>query len=275
MAFNYDEIINNNKVYVIAEMSANHSNDINIAKEIIRKAKECGADCVKVQTYTPDTITIDCDNKYFQIKSGLWQNETLYSLYSKAYMPWDWYPELVKTATNLNGDDSFEFKEGGNALYGIAGHGDFPMMFCNGAENRLFTQDGDDYILGIGTERMYNTVEKLVNIFDSKAGYAHFNGNTVMPDGYMNLFRANRAAFLTCELKSTNQLRDMDATFGLLPCPKYELYLDKEEKFRFRLRASNGEIICASQGYTAKQSALEGIASIKENTPRADFVVLD
>lgn len=127
-----------------------------------------------------------------------------------------------KTATNLNGDDSFEFKEGGNALYGIAGHGDFPMMFCNGAENRLFTQDGDDYILGIGTERMYNTVEKLVNIFDSKAGYAHFNGNTVMPDGYMNLFRANRAAFLTCELKSTNQLRDMDATFGLLPFPKYD-----------------------------------------------------
>ena len=104
MAFNYEDITKNNKVYVIAEMSANHSNDINIAKEIIKKAKECGADCVKVQTYTPDTITIDCDNKYFQIKSGLWENETLYSLYSKAYMPWEWYPELVKTAKEVGID---------------------------------------------------------------------------------------------------------------------------------------------------------------------------
>ena len=104
MAFNYDEITNGNKVYIIAEMSANHSNDINIAKKIIEKAKECGADCVKVQTYTPDTITIDCDNKYFQIKSGLWENETLYSLYSKAYMPWHWYPELVKKAKEVGID---------------------------------------------------------------------------------------------------------------------------------------------------------------------------
>lgn len=104
MSFNYEELVNSNKVYVIAEMSANHANDIEVAKKIIEKAKECGADCVKIQTYTPDTITIDCDNKYFQIKSGLWQNESLYSLYSKAYMPWEWYPELEKKAREVGID---------------------------------------------------------------------------------------------------------------------------------------------------------------------------
>jgi len=60
-----------------------------------------------------------------------------------------------------------------------------------------------------------------------------------------------------------------------LTCPKYELYADREEKFRFRLRASNGEIICVSQGYTSKQSALDGISSVKENAPRAVFEILE
>ncbi len=60
-----------------------------------------------------------------------------------------------------------------------------------------------------------------------------------------------------------------------LPCPKYELFTDKEGKFRFRLRASNGEVICASQGYTAKKSALDGIASVGENAPRALFEIID
>lgn len=106
-----------------------------------------------------------------------------------------------------------------------------------------------------------------------------------------NLFATNGRVIATSETYTTLQnckkgaesvkanaavhVEDMTANADTLPCPKYELYLDKEEKFRFRLRASNGEIICASQGYTAKQSALEGIASIKENAPRADFVVLD
>ena len=71
--------------YIIAEMSANHAGSLMRAKEIIHAAKESGADCVKIQTYTPDTLTIDCDNEYFQIKSGTWKNENLYQLYGKAY----------------------------------------------------------------------------------------------------------------------------------------------------------------------------------------------
>lgn len=92
--------------YIIAEMSANHAGSIERAKEIIRVAKDCGADCIKIQTYTPDTITIDCDNEYFQIQEGTWKGENLYSLYGKAYTPWEWHKEL-KEAANKIGIDFF------------------------------------------------------------------------------------------------------------------------------------------------------------------------
>lgn len=90
--------------YIIAEMSANHAGDINLAKQIIRKAKECGADCIKIQTYTPDTMTIDCDNEYFAIKGGTWDGENLYNLYSKAYTPWEWQAELKAEAEKVGLD---------------------------------------------------------------------------------------------------------------------------------------------------------------------------
>ena len=69
-----------NQVYVIAEMSANHAGKLENALEIVRQAAEAGADCVKIQTYTADTMTIDCDNEYFRIKGGLWDGYKLYSL---------------------------------------------------------------------------------------------------------------------------------------------------------------------------------------------------
>lgn len=84
--------------YIIAEMSANHAGDIHRAIEIIHAAKEAGADCIKIQTYTPDTITISCDNDYFKIKDGTWGGETLYSLYGKAYTPWEWQLQLKAEA---------------------------------------------------------------------------------------------------------------------------------------------------------------------------------
>lgn len=84
--------------YIIAEMSANHAGSLERAKEIIRAARESGADCIKIQTYTPDTITIDCHNEYFQIEKGTWEGENLYSLYGKAYTPWEWQAELMEEA---------------------------------------------------------------------------------------------------------------------------------------------------------------------------------
>lgn len=94
------------RVYIIAEMSANHCGDKELAKKIILKAKEIGADAVKIQTYTSDTITIDCSNEEFQIKdeNSLWNGENLYGLYKKAYTPWEWQGELKKYADSIGID---------------------------------------------------------------------------------------------------------------------------------------------------------------------------
>lgn len=90
--------------YLIAEMSANHAGSLEHAKEIIHAAKEAGADCIKIQTYTPDTMTIDCDNACFHIDSGTWEGENLYGLYQKAYTPWEWQPVLKEEAQKLGLD---------------------------------------------------------------------------------------------------------------------------------------------------------------------------
>ncbi len=94
------EIGPGNPVFIIAEMSANHSQDFERAKKIIKAACECGADAVKLQTYTPDTLTIDCKKESFIVKNSNpdWNGKTLYELYKTAYMPWEWYPELKKIA---------------------------------------------------------------------------------------------------------------------------------------------------------------------------------
>jgi len=91
-----------NPVYVVAEMSANHSQDFDQAVQIIHAAKEAGADAIKLQTYTPDTITIDCRNEYFQIGQGtVWAGRNLYDLYAEAYTPWEWQPKLKDVANDL------------------------------------------------------------------------------------------------------------------------------------------------------------------------------
>ena len=90
--------------YIIAEMSANHAGSFERAKEIIHAAKEAGADCIKVQTYTPDTLTIDSNKEYFKIKNGTWDGENLYNLYKKAYTPWEWQSELKEEAESIGLD---------------------------------------------------------------------------------------------------------------------------------------------------------------------------
>ena len=96
------EIGENNPAFIIAELSANHMNDFDIAVKTIEAMAEAGADAVKFQTFTPDTITLNCDNEYFQIKQGtVWDGQVLHKLYEDAYMPWDWQPKLKKMAENL------------------------------------------------------------------------------------------------------------------------------------------------------------------------------
>lgn len=102
---NKTTIGDNSPSYIIAELSCNHNQDISTAIKTIREIKKSGANAVKIQTYTPDTITIDCNNKYFKIKHGtLWDGTTLHDLYKKAYTPWEWQPKLQKVALDLGLD---------------------------------------------------------------------------------------------------------------------------------------------------------------------------
>ncbi|RXI45895.1 pseudaminic acid synthase [Clostridium tetani] len=95
----YKNINSKSSTLIIAELSANHGQDIDIAKKTIKAAKKAGADAIKLQTYTADTITLDCNNKYFQIKQGtIWDGTTLYKLYNEAYTPWEWHKELMEVA---------------------------------------------------------------------------------------------------------------------------------------------------------------------------------
>ncbi|MBF0518181.1 MAG: pseudaminic acid synthase [Nitrospirae bacterium] len=86
-------------VFIVAELSANHRQDLGIALKTIEAMKDSGADAVKFQTYKSDTITIDCHNDYFKIKQGtIWDGKTLHELYSEACTPWEWFPALVEKA---------------------------------------------------------------------------------------------------------------------------------------------------------------------------------
>jgi pseudaminic acid synthase len=104
MAFKIDEKIidGNSPAFIIAELSANHNQKFELAVETVKAVKRAGADAVKLQTYTPDTITINSHKEYFQIKQGtIWDGKTLYELYKEAYTPWKWQPKLKKLAEDL------------------------------------------------------------------------------------------------------------------------------------------------------------------------------
>jgi len=103
-------------LYIVAEISANHRQNYEEAVKLVQAAKQCGADAVKLQTFTPDTITIRSDREYFRISGGTpWDGRTLYDLYEEAYMPWDWQPKL-KTVANGLGLDLFSSPFDGTAV---------------------------------------------------------------------------------------------------------------------------------------------------------------
>lgn len=95
------EISRNQSPYIIAELSANHNGNLETAMRIISEAVKAGADAVKLQTYRPDTITLDCQSDEFKIKGGLWDGRTLYELYEEAHMPWEWHKPLFDHARNV------------------------------------------------------------------------------------------------------------------------------------------------------------------------------
>ena len=114
-------------VYVVAELSANHRQDYKTAEALVRAAADAGADAVKLQTYRADTLTIDCDNKWFLINPGTpWSGKKLYDLYEEAYTPWDWQPKLEKLANSL-GLDLFSSPFDGSAVDFLERELDIPV----------------------------------------------------------------------------------------------------------------------------------------------------
>lgn len=95
----------NNQTYIIAELSANHNQDLNVALKLVEEAAKSGANAIKLQTYTADTITLNCKSDLFKIKgTHLWDDQYLYDLYKKAYTPWEWHPILFNKAKELGLD---------------------------------------------------------------------------------------------------------------------------------------------------------------------------
>lgn len=91
-------IDSNSPVFIIAELSANHNGSLETALETVRAAKRAGADCIKLQTYTADTLTIDSDKEDFIIKGTIWEGKNYYQLYKEAYTPWEWHAEIMRVA---------------------------------------------------------------------------------------------------------------------------------------------------------------------------------
>lgn len=159
-------------VYIIAEMSANHNQNFDQAVKLIEAAKEAGADAIKLQTYTPDTITIDCDNEYFQVKgTRLWDGRTLYDLYGEAYTPWEWPPKLQEIAHEVGLDlfstpfdhTAVEFLESlGVPAYKIASFEniDLPLL-------RRIAQTGQPIIMSTGMATLAEIDEAVRTIRES------------------------------------------------------------------------------------------------------------
>ena len=154
--------------YVVAEMSANHNQDFDQAVKIIEAAKEAGADAIKLQTYTPDTLTIDCNNEYFQIKGTLWDGRTLYDLYGEAYLPWEWQPRLKKIANEMGldlfstayDDTAVDFLEAMNVpAYKVASfeNVDLPLL-------RRIVQTGKPIIMSTGMATLAEIDEAVCTI---------------------------------------------------------------------------------------------------------------
>lgn len=180
----------NHRIYIIAEMSANHCGDRELAKKIIAAAKTAGADAVKIQTYTADTITIDCRNEEFLIRDeeNLWNGENLHSLYKRAYTPWEWQGELKAYADEIGIDffstpfdySAVDFLESiGNPVYKIASFEAFdypliryaaskgkPMLISTGISSLEEIQEAVDACYSVGNTDV--TLLKCTSAYPAK-----------------------------------------------------------------------------------------------------------
>ena len=200
------EIGKGNPAYIIAEMSANHAGDIVRAKEIIHMAKEAGADCVKIQTYTPDTLTIDCDNSYFHISDGTWNGENLYQLYQKAYTPWEWQGELFEEAKKA-GIDFFSTPFDNTSVDFLEGTG---IEFYKIASFELVDIPLIEYVASKGKPMIMSTGMATLAEIDEAVAAVRNQGN----DNFALLRCASAYPAITDEM-NLKTMQNMGETFGV------------------------------------------------------------
>jgi len=191
----------NHPTFIIAELSANHNQDFDIAVKTIHAMKKAGADAVKIQTYTADTITLNCDNDYFKIKGTIWEGKTLHELYQEAYTPWGWQAKLQKVATDIGlvffsspfDFSAVDFLENLNVpAYKIASFeiNDIPLIRYIAKKNKpIIFSTGiatlEDINLALNTCRKVGNeqIALLKCISEYPANYENMNLNTI-PDYY-------------------------------------------------------------------------------------------
>lgn len=238
--------------YIIAEMSANHAGSLERAKEMIYVAKEAGADCIKIQTYTPDTMTIDCNNEYFNIDKGTWTGENLYSLYQKAYTPWEWQQELKDEAKKAGIDflstpfdnTSVDFLEGlGVDFYKIASFElvDIPLLEYIASKNKpiiMSTGMGSLEEITEAVEAIYSTGNKQLALMKCSSAYPakseemnlstiidlqkRFNVPVGLSDHSMGAFSATTAVALGAKIIEkhfciSRAIKNPDSSFSMEP----------------------------------------------------------
>ena len=174
-----------NNTFIIAEMSANHNQHLDVALQSIKEAKKAGADAIKIQTYTADTLTLDCDTPDFRLGKGLWEGETFYSLYQKAYTPWEWHKEIFRVAkeeglicfsTPFDKSAVDFLEELDNPIYKIASFEitDIPLIKYIASKNKpiiLSTGIAMEEDIRLALETIYSTENKDVTLLKCTSAY--------------------------------------------------------------------------------------------------------
>ncbi len=159
--------------YIIAEMSGNHGQSFEHAVKIIEAAKTAGADAVKLQTYTPDTLTIDCNNPYFRVNGTLWDGRLLYDLYGEAFTPWEWQPRLKEIAQSI-GLELFSTPFDASAVdflnrMGVSAHKVASFESCDIALLRRVAVSGKPIIASTGMATL-GEIDELVRVIAESGG---------------------------------------------------------------------------------------------------------
>ncbi|MBR3304107.1 MAG: pseudaminic acid synthase [Bacteroidales bacterium] len=174
-----------NKTFIIAEMSANHNQHLDVALQTIKEAKKAGADAIKIQTYTADTLTLDCDTPDFRLGKGLWEGETFYSLYQKAYTPWEWHKEIFRVAkeeglicfsTPFDKSAVDFLEELNNPIYKIASFEitDIPLIKYIASKNKpiiLSTGIAMEEDIRLALDTVYSTGNKDITLLKCTSAY--------------------------------------------------------------------------------------------------------